>query len=185
MPKRLATVPNYLTAFRIVILPLFGLLLSNRQGGEACILLTLAGISDFLDGWLARKNRQESDVGKLMDPVADKILVAVCVIFLVADRVQPLDPWLATLLLGREFLVTGLRAMVASAGIVMAAASTGKLKMVTQFFGLGGVMLGQMPGGENWRIAGLVLLWISVVLSYFSMAQYSRRAYLELRTKVR
>lgn len=186
MAKRLATLPNYLTAFRVVILPLLAFLIMTHRPIASVFLLTLAGLSDFFDGWVARRNREESDVGRLMDTVADKVLLCVAIIFLVADPLQPLDPWLATLLLAREFLVNGLRAMAASVGVIMGAAATGKLKMVTQFFGLGGIMLGQLPGrvGENFRLTGLILLWISVGLSYFSMAQYLRRAYVSLRNKL-
>lgn len=185
MAKRLATLPNYLSAFRIVILPFLGYTISAGWAMEACYLLALAGLSDFLDGWFARRRREESDVGKLMDTVADKVLLCVAIIFLVADSRQPLNPWLGSLLLAREFLITGLRSMLASSGIVMGAAMAGKIKMTAQFFGLGCFILGQLPWGGYFRIAGLALLWISAGLSYYSMAQYTRRAYLELRAKIR
>jgi len=183
MRLKITTLPNLLTLFRIGVLPLMGYLLERGNGLGATLLLFLAAMSDFFDGYLARRRKEETSFGKLMDPVADKILLCVALLFLVAIPSKGLSPWLASLLLAREFLVTGLRAIAASQGIVIAAGSSGKVKVTFQFLGLGFLMIG--PIGLEFlpfsvEHVGLLLLWIAVLMSYISMVQYSRRVYLAL-----
>jgi len=183
-------------------MPPLAILIELGYGWGALSVLILAGITDLLDGWLARRLKQESDVGRLMDPVADKIFLCVAVIFLVARQNYPsiiapdprLSPWLAVLLLSREFLVTGLRAMAASVGMVIAASSLGKIKTLLQFVGLGCIMvggslfdsLGGFAGdGIPLYSAGIVCLWFSIVMSYWSMSSYAYRVYLEFKAQGR
>jgi CDP-diacylglycerol--glycerol-3-phosphate 3-phosphatidyltransferase len=185
MPRRLITLPNCLTVFRIAVLPLLAIAIAMNEGVWACIILVIAGLSDIADGWIARKYQQETAVGKLLDPVADKVLLCVAVIFLVArNDAHHLSPTLGTLLLAREFLVTGLRALAATEGMVIAAGQTGKLKTFTQFIGLGCIMVGGHPGHFPAHTVGVFSLWISVVLSYGSMVEYIRAAYRELKSKL-
>ena len=184
MRKRVLNVPNVLTLMRICVVPLLALLIARGHGISACLVLILAGITDILDGWIARKYQLETAVGKLLDPVADKIFLCVAVVFLVARPELPLGPVLATLILAREFLITGLRAMMAAEGIVMPAGQTGKIKTVTQMVGLGALMLMIDPFGLPSRLIGLTSLWISVVLSYASMLEYIMAAYRELKARM-
>jgi CDP-diacylglycerol--glycerol-3-phosphate 3-phosphatidyltransferase len=185
MNRRLFNVPNLLTVTRIAILPLLAFLISEGQGLWACVILVVAGLTDIADGWYARKFKQETPIGKLLDPVADKVLLCVALIFLVGRNSNPLSPSLATLLLAREFLVTGLRAMAAAEGLVIGAGGTGKLKTFAQFVGLGALMLEFDPFGLPSHVIGIVALWISIFLSYLSMLQYMQLAFLELKSKMR
>lgn len=180
MAAKLATTPNVLTLSRILVLPLLAILIEKDENFWACVVLTLAGFSDLLDGYIARRNKQESDFGRLMDPVADKVLLCVGVLFLVARGEDRLSPWLGSLLLAREFLVTGLRAMAASRGLVLPAGNTGKWKAFFQFIGLGAYVWGGQMGGFSFAVLGQILLWASVVLSYVALVQYSVKIYREL-----
>jgi CDP-diacylglycerol--glycerol-3-phosphate 3-phosphatidyltransferase len=183
-------------------MPLLAMLIQSGQGWFAFWILVLAGITDLLDGYLARYLKQESDVGKLMDPVADKVFLCVAVIFLVARTDYPsilnpdpsLSPWIAVLLLSREFLVTGLRSMASSVGVVIAASQIGKIKTTFQFIGLGAII----AGGRLWPnviptlelgiplyALGEIFLWLSIIMSYWSMTSYAYRVYLEFKFKGR
>ena len=185
MTKRLLNLPNLLTASRILILPLLAIAMQFHRGEIAFVIFVIACITDFLDGWIARRERQESPVGKLMDPVADKMLVSLVIIFLTASPEHQLNPWLGSLLLGREFLVSGLRSMAATLGLVIPAGGVGKSKMISQMVGLGLMMLSGVPLKiPHTHEAGNFFLWLSVVLSYWSMALYLKNAYKALKTKL-
>jgi CDP-diacylglycerol--glycerol-3-phosphate 3-phosphatidyltransferase len=192
MSGKVLTLPNALTGLRLLVLPLLAILIQLKMGWAACGILILAGVTDVLDGWIARRYKQESNVGKLMDPVADKVFLCVAVIFLMGrleypDAINPdpvIDPWLATLLLSREFLVGGLRALASTVGVVIAANWIGKIKTLFQFVGLGFIMVGGRP---FWDLPtfdiGNFLLWISVILSYWSVSVYAIRVYVEFRNR--
>ncbi len=185
MTHNVVNVPNVLSVARMLMLPLLGWLIQRGHGVSACIVLSIAGVTDIIDGWYARAYKQETALGKLLDPIADKVLVCFAVVFLLDQPQSQLNPWIAVLLLSREFLVTGLRAMAAAEGLVIGAGQTGKLKTFTQFIGLGALMLNVDPLGLPSKIIGQISLVISVFLSYGSMVQYIRLAYLELKSKVR
>ena len=125
--------PNALTVFRILLVPvLVAALLSEAGQGDllAAIVFAVASITDALDGWIARRRKSESTFGKLMDPLADKLLVVAALVSLVAlDR---LSAWVAMVIIAREFAVTGLRQLAMEHGDVIPASSWGKLKTVTQ-----------------------------------------------------
>lgn len=150
----------------------------NRIGSLA--ILAIASTTDFLDGYLARRNQDESKFGKLMDPVADKIMLSVVLFFLVADPVRHLSPWLASLLVGREFLITGLRAVASSMGVVIAAGQMGKFKTALQFLGLAAIIYYENIGPFSPHDIGYVMLWGAVILSYWSMGTYIKNAYSKL-----
>jgi CDP-diacylglycerol--glycerol-3-phosphate 3-phosphatidyltransferase len=187
MLTRIQTVPNAITALRILILPPLAMSLERNRISLSITLLTFAIFSDFLDGWLARRFRQETNVGKLMDPVADKILVCVLVVFLLARpeaQGPALNKYLAILLLGREFFISALRAMAGSVGLILPASRVGKYKAAFQFVGLGFFVLGTRSiAGMQYSWLGEILLWSSVLLSYWSMSVYSYRVFLEIRTQ--
>jgi CDP-diacylglycerol--glycerol-3-phosphate 3-phosphatidyltransferase len=184
MRKRLVTAPNLITLFRVLCLPLVAILIVRGEGWYAGFLIIIAGLSDILDGWIARHYKQESALGTLMDPVADKLLLCVGAIYLVARPEQHFSALVATLLLSREFFVTGLRAVLASVGVVMGAGRLGKFKTLFQISGLVGLMWAISEPIPFFIYGGQALLWISVVLSYGSMAKYSWIAYRELKTKL-
>ena len=133
--------PNSITLSRIASVPLLIWFLSPHspfQGGHgeqelaASGLFILASITDGLDGYLARKRKQITTIGMLLDPLADKLMVCAAYIILVAYNPRIVPPWIAVLIIGREFLVSGLRSIAASEGFTIDASEIGKLKTVIQ-----------------------------------------------------
>jgi len=140
--------PNSITLSRIAFLPLLIWILSpgfpligghgatGLRGGEqeviASVMFILASITDGLDGYLARKRGQITTMGILLDPLADKLLVSAAFIILVAYNPRIVPPWIAVLVIGREFLVSGLRSIAAAEGFAIEASEIGKLKTVIQ-----------------------------------------------------
>ena len=124
---------NLLTVFRILLVPvLVAVLLSESPAGDAlaAIVFALASLTDYLDGWIARKRKKESNFGKLMDPLADKLLVTAALVSLVS--LQRLEAWVAMVIIAREFAVTGLRQVAIEQGHVIPASQWGKVKTVLQ-----------------------------------------------------
>jgi CDP-diacylglycerol---glycerol-3-phosphate 3-phosphatidyltransferase len=131
--------PNYLTLARIILVPLLVVILLTPfaeywfgiSGYALAIGIFLAAsLTDILDGHLARKRNQVSNLGKLLDPIADKLLVSAALIVLVEKHLAP--AWTVVVILGREFIVTGLRSVAAADGIVIQAQTSGKIKMWAQ-----------------------------------------------------
>ena len=125
--------PNAITVSRLFLTAGFILFVTKESTWGyfvALILFIIAAISDFVDGWLARKMNQVTPLGKLLDPLADKILVCSAFVFLSAEGLCPV--WVTTLIMGREFLVTGLRQIAIEAGQVIAADRLGKWKTAFQ-----------------------------------------------------
>lgn len=132
--------PNMLTTARIVIIFIFLILASNSHGKPegavltmrivAYILAIIAGFTDLLDGYLARKWHQETDIGALLDPLADKIFVVAAMLMMIEFRLMP--AWIAVVIIAREFLVTGLRMVASQKGEVIAADRWGKAKTLMQ-----------------------------------------------------
>ena len=131
--------PNYLTFARIIIVPLLVVVLltpvADRWFGIsgyalAIVIFLVASFTDILDGHLARRRNQVSTLGKFLDPIADKLLVSAALIVLVEKGLAP--SWAVVIILGREFIVTGLRSVAAAEGIVIQAQSIGKVKMWAQ-----------------------------------------------------
>ncbi len=167
--------PNFITLIRILLIPVFVVLFatptSDRSLGAALIFV-LAAVTDLLDGYLARRNGQVTILGKLLDPVADKLLVLSALILLVnVDRVSAL---VAILIIAREVAVTGIRAIAASKGMVISAEMTGKYKMALQVVAVvllivEGTFLSDLG---NLHLVGTVALCLSLVLGYVSGGQY-------------
>ncbi len=163
--------PNKLTLLRMALVPVFvALLMAPGPVFQlaAALVFALASATDWFDGWYARRHHMVTDFGKLMDPMADKLLVMAALVGLLA---QGRAPWLAVMmLLGREFIISGIRLVAAAKGEVIAAGLSGKLKTVSQMLGLILLLAG---GWTPWMaVAGEVLLWVSVGLSVWSCAEY-------------
>lgn len=131
--------PNYLTLARIVVVPFLVVVLLTPFSDQwfgisgdvlAIIIFLLASFTDILDGHLARRRNQVSKLGKLLDPIADKLLVSAVLIVLVERHLAP--AWTVAIILGREFIITGLRSVAAAEGIIIHAQSIGKIKMWAQ-----------------------------------------------------
>jgi len=136
--KNIYTVPNLLTGYRFAIVPVLLFLLQPGRGNMIALMaffLFLSGaLTDLADGYLARKHGIESVLGKLMDPLADKMLVATPLIMLIPmDRIPA---WVSLLIIARELAVTGLRGLAAASGIIVSASGLGKVKSVFQYTAL-------------------------------------------------
>lgn len=131
--------PNYLTVARILVVPFLVVVLLTPVADQwfgisgyalAIALFVAASLTDILDGHLARRRNQVSNLGKLLDPIADKLLVSAALIVLVEKHLAP--AWVVVIILGREFIITGLRSIAAADGIVIQAQKSGKIKMWAQ-----------------------------------------------------
>ncbi len=174
--------PNMLTMVRIIVIPLV-LVLLDRGGPRDCywaaLLFAGAAITDFLDGYLARKWGLVSVLGKFLDPLADKLIVMASLVWMVP--MGRIAPWVVVLLLARDIAITGLRSIAASEGVVIAAGDSGKSKTALQMVGILMMMIGY-PYRMNFLVfdlgvvdlvhVGRWLIYISLVYSLASAAQY-------------
>ena len=167
--------PNFITLTRILLIPVFVVLFATPtpdRSLSAAVVFIVAAVTDMLDGYLARRNGQVTTLGKLLDPIADKLLVLSALILLLnIDRVSAL---VAILIIAREVAVTGIRAIAAGEGMVIAAETTGKYKMALQVVAIVMLILEGtfLSGLGNLHLAGIVTLYLSLVLGYVSGAQY-------------
>ncbi|OQW62579.1 MAG: CDP-diacylglycerol--glycerol-3-phosphate 3-phosphatidyltransferase [Nitrospira sp. ST-bin5] len=167
--------PNLLTLTRILLIPVFVVLFVTPDPDRsllAAIVFVVAAVTDMLDGYLARRSGQVTKLGKLLDPIADKLLVLSALILLVnVDRVSAL---VAILIIARELGVTGIRAIAASEGFIIAAETTGKYKMALQVVAIVMLILEgtSLAALGNLHLAGIVTLYLSLVLGYISGGQY-------------
>ncbi|MDR1946060.1 MAG: CDP-diacylglycerol--glycerol-3-phosphate 3-phosphatidyltransferase [Desulfovibrio sp.] len=167
--------PNRLTISRIAIVPLIVVLLMF-PGVWTCfaaaLLFAAAGFTDLLDGRLARKTNQITSLGKFLDPLADKVLVTSALIMLVQNGWVP--GWIAVIIVGRDILVTGLRAVAVEDGVVIAADRHGKFKTVMQIIALDILILHYDLPGIAVHDIGMIILYISLALTIFSGYNYFR-----------
>ncbi|NWF74628.1 MAG: CDP-diacylglycerol--glycerol-3-phosphate 3-phosphatidyltransferase [Nitrospirae bacterium] len=167
--------PNFITFTRILLIPVFVVLFvtpTEDRSLSAAIVFVVAAVTDLLDGYLARRNGQVTTLGKLLDPIADKLLVLSALILLVnLDRVSAL---IAILIIAREVAVTGIRAIAAGEGMVIEAETTGKYKMALQVVAIVLLILEDtfLSDFGNLHLAGIVTLYLSLLLGYVSGGQY-------------
>lgn len=178
--------PNVLTLTRILLIPVFVLLFvvpTPDRSLAAAVVFVIAAMTDLLDGYLARRRGQVTKLGRLLDPIADKLLVLSALIVLVqVDRVGAL---VAILIIAREVAVTGIRAIAATEGMIISVEATGKYKMALQVIAivlliLEGTVLSEFG---NVHLAGIVTLYFSVVLGYVSGAQYVHSFWRQINLK--
>ncbi|MGT2800267.1 CDP-diacylglycerol--glycerol-3-phosphate 3-phosphatidyltransferase [Streptococcus marmotae] len=165
-------IPNALTLGRILVIPIFILVLSvwNSFAGHivAAILFALASLTDYLDGYLARKWQVVTNFGKFADPMADKILVMTAFIMLVELGFAP--AWIVAIIICRELAVTGLRLLlVENGGTVLAAAMPGKIKTFSQMFAIIFLLL-------HWQLLGTITLYIALFFTLYSGYDYFKGA---------
>lgn len=181
--KNLINLPNTLTYLRIASIPLIVALLMPPSSGSALnlafILYVMASATDYLDGILARRHNLVTSVGKLLDPLADKLLTSAVLIMLIPlDRVEA---WVVFLIIGREIIITGLRSIAASRGLIIDASRMGKRKMVSQTTAILLLLLSIQSVESTLHTAGTMFLWLSVILGYWSAAGYFRDFYREVK----
>jgi CDP-diacylglycerol--glycerol-3-phosphate 3-phosphatidyltransferase len=180
--------PNYITLTRIASIPALIWLLStshfNTPAGEkellASALFIAASITDGIDGYLARKRGQITTLGMLLDPLADKLLIAAAFVSLVQFNPSLVPAWIAVVIIGREFLVSGLRSIAATEGFTITASDLGKFKMLVQIVSVVAVILAHR--WDYWPLWGnyilpvhtfaLVAIWFMVFLSLVSAIDY-------------
>lgn len=179
-------IPNQLTLFRIILIPVFVLVFySSFQWNNviACVIFTLAGITDILDGYLARKLNQTSSFGAFLDPVADKLMVAVALVLLVQQNPDIYLTLAAAIIIGREITVSALREWMAEIGArnKVAVSIMGKLKTMAQMFALGFLIFEESVLGLPVYEIGLILLYAAAFLTLISMFQYLLAAWPKLK----
>lgn len=172
--------PNILTILRILLIPFFIIVFavpSASRSGWASLIFIIASLTDWFDGYLARKYKQVTLSGKLLDPVADKLLVLSALIMLV--ELHRVPSWLAIVIVGRDIAITGLRAIASSIGVVIAARDMGKMKTIVQIVALVFLIL-DYPVSLGSRVIdlheiGIVMLWYSAILAIISGGDYTIR----------
>ena len=178
-------IPNILTIGRIIIVPFFVLAfyLPGFYGDlTALILFIIASFTDFLDGMLARMMGEESKLGELLDPIADKIIVAAALILLVMDgTIKNYEVIAAIIILTREILISGLREFLAKGKIKLPVSTLAKLKTVLQMVAIALLLSGDTGNkiinfqDYNAQTIGIILLWLSAVLTLFTGYDYMRK----------
>ena len=170
-------VPNLLSLSRILSVPVFIVLMldpSPVRALAAGVVFSLASATDWLDGYLARKWGQVTKMGKLLDPIADKILIMSALVILVELRPEIVHSWMAILIIGREFAVTGLRAIASSDGIIIPAETVGKYKVGAQITAVLSLLLDFAFTRDWMKYLGKYALWVAMILSVYSALQYFR-----------
>jgi len=165
-------IPNGLTIFRIFLIPvLVAVLLSEFDGNEIIgfAIFILAALTDMIDGFLARQKKQITTLGKLLDPVADKLLITSAFICLLDLGTVP--AWMVIVIISREFVVTGFRAIASSRGINISSSVLGKIKMNFEVYSIALLILGPETLGQVYVVAQ-IFLWTAVVAAIVSAAEY-------------
>lgn len=171
--------PNILTTSRILAIPLLVAafyLPSPVSNWSAFVIYVLAAITDFFDGYLARSMHTTSKLGRFMDPIADKLIVAATILMLVAfSRIEGVHIVAALIILCREILVSGLREFLASLTVEVPVTQLAKWKTAFQLIALGGLILGDAsPVWLPAEIIGLLSIWIAAILTAYTGYEYMR-----------
>jgi CDP-diacylglycerol--glycerol-3-phosphate 3-phosphatidyltransferase len=163
--------PNKITLMRIIMIPVFVFLLINKYYYASGILFIVASLTDTLDGYIARKYNLITNFGKIMDPLADKLLVTSAMICLI--ELGEIAGWMLIAVLAREFTITGLRAVAAGEGKIIAAGASGKVKTVLQMVALSIIILRDWPFSLVTNLPiGYYLLLLSVAITIYSGLEY-------------
>ncbi len=183
MARRAYNLPNLLTYGRIVAVPLVVLCFyleghlksSDTARWAALAIFTLASVTDYLDGYLARIWQQTSNIGRMLDPIADKLLVSACLLLIAADgTIAGWSLWAAIIILCREILVSGLREYLAELKVSVPVTRLAKWKTTIQMVAIGFLLAG--PAGETilpYTVEiGITLLWISAIVTLYTGYDY-------------
>lgn len=182
--------PNLLTTARLVLAVILFVLLAFHFMRTSLVLFVIAASTDWLDGYLARKRGETTTLGRILDPFVDKVVVIGSFIFLMPDPDSGLAPWMVTVIVARELLVTGLRSYLEGESVAFGADWMGKIKMVLQCVAIGSILffLGVIRGPTYlWNeYAGLVdewgeqiktaAVWVAVIVTCLSGISYTWRA---------
>lgn len=166
-------ISNALTVSRIFMVPVIAILLIHDdliQSVIAAAIFSVAMITDYLDGYFARKYHQESDLGKLLDPLADKFLILTVMIMLIP--LQRIETWMVAVIVARELAVTGLRSIAAEKNIIIPADWLGKYKTAFQCTAIVPLLVHYPILGLQFQLAGDFFMWISLFFTLWSGAEY-------------
>jgi CDP-diacylglycerol---glycerol-3-phosphate 3-phosphatidyltransferase len=183
--------PNSLTLVRMFLVPLLVVVLLTEFEGRRILglpkelvgaaIFAIASVTDWLDGYLARRRRQVTWLGQMLDPIADKLLTSAAFVSLV--QLDLAQAWMVALIIGREFAITALRSLAYTKGITIPASPLGKIKMATQVTAILLLILGGGP--LPWLLpAGRIALWIVMVAAVVSAADYYRRFQVMMSARV-
>jgi CDP-diacylglycerol--glycerol-3-phosphate 3-phosphatidyltransferase len=174
--------PNSLTVTRIFLVPLLVVVLLTKFEGRQILgvrkelvgagIFALGSLTDWADGYLARRRKQITPLGQVIDPLADKLLTSAALISLVQMDLAP--AWMVAVIIGREFAVTALRSLAYSRGVAMAASPLGKIKMVAQVVAILALILARIQRVPLF-VLGQAALWVAVIAALISAADYFRR----------
>ena len=182
------TVPTWLTLLRIVLIPVLVLVFYlpySWTNFAAAFIFVLAAVTDWLDGWIARRYHLYSAFGAFLDPVADKFLV--CASLLVLVHLQRTDVFVALIIIGREIAISALREWMAKIGASKSVAvhMLGKVKTAVQMVAIPFLLYDARVLGIDTRLWGQWLIWLAAVLTVWSMVYYLQKALPEIRARVR
>jgi CDP-diacylglycerol--glycerol-3-phosphate 3-phosphatidyltransferase len=171
--ERLWNLPNSITLLRTVAVPvllLFPVLAPSRVGSQTMAwIFIVAAVTDLVDGWLARRGEQVTRIGKLLDPLADKLLVATAlIVLLAAGRIPTWGAIMVVVIVGRELAVTGLRGFASEHGTIMAAQWPGKVKTLLQNIAIGALLFPDPQWGLPAHAVGMAFLVAATVLTLWS-----------------
>jgi CDP-diacylglycerol--glycerol-3-phosphate 3-phosphatidyltransferase len=174
--QQILSLPNGLTVIRILAIPVILFLLfaggKTLQTVTAMIFLLVA-LTDTLDGYLARRRKMVTTLGKFLDPLADKLLIVTALIALISARGIPL--WMVIVIVGREIAVTGLRGIAMSGGMVISSSLMGKYKTAFEMASIFFLILGGSYLSIDFHQVGLVLLWVALALAVLSGIDYFKK----------
>jgi cardiolipin synthase (CMP-forming) len=180
--SKFVSLPNLFTYFRIVAIPaLVACFFVQADWGRwtAMWIFIAAGVSDFLDGYLARAWEQQSAIGRMLDPIADKLIVAAALLMLAADQtIAGWSLWAGVIILCREILVSGLREFLGTLAVGVPVTALAKWKTVVQMVAIGFLLAGS-AGDKIWpytTLFGLTLLWIAAIVTLYTGYDYLRAA---------
>jgi CDP-diacylglycerol--glycerol-3-phosphate 3-phosphatidyltransferase len=181
-PQRTMNLPNSLSVTRIFLVPLLVVVLLTKFEGRlifgmpkeivGAVIFALASLTDWADGYFARRRKQITPFGQVIDPLADKLLTSAALISLV--QMELAQSWMVAIIIGREFAVTTLRSLAYTRGVAIPASPLGKIKMVAQVIAILALILGHGPTKE-FLVIGQAALWVVVVTALVSAADYFRR----------